>query len=79
MMPQAMLHPSADQHGANVLVPGLGDAQRSGEGEHHDQPEEHFRDALGGIEHAPVDRPVTRCGAWAGGHGNHHCTVGGKR
>ena len=53
MTPHAMLQPErADQHGADVVAAGLGDAQRTGERQHHDQAEQHFGDALARVEHA---------------------------
>ena len=45
----------ADEHRADVLAPGLGHAQRTGEGQDHDQAEEHLGDALARFEHALAD------------------------
>ena len=45
----------ADEHRADIVAAGLGDAERAGEGEDHDQPEEHFGDALDRVEHALGD------------------------
>ena len=64
MMPQATLQPSAPiEHRAHVVAAGLGDAQRAGEREDHDQPEEDFGDAIdrvqdsrGGLFHRRVHR-----------------------
>ena len=36
----------ADEHGANVIAAGVGDAQRPRERKDHDQPEEDLRDAI---------------------------------
>ena len=53
MMPQAMLHPSAPMSiDANIVAAGLGDAQRTGEREHHDQAEQDFGDALDRLQDA---------------------------
>ena len=40
----------ADQHGADIFAAGLGDAERAGEREDHDQPEEHLGNAVDRIE-----------------------------
>ncbi len=42
----------SDQHLADFAAAGVGDAERAGEGEHHDQPEQDFRDALHRFEQA---------------------------
>ena len=40
----------ADEHGANIIAAGVGDAQRPGEREDHDQSEEDFRDAINRVQ-----------------------------
>ena len=56
MMPQARLQPErADEHRADFGPARLGDAERAGEREHHDQPEEHLGDALVGSRTRLVD------------------------
>ena len=42
----------ADEHRANIVAAGLGDAEGAGEREDHDQPEEDFGDALDRVQHA---------------------------
>ena len=42
----------ADEHGADIVAARLGDTERAGEGEDHDQAKEHFGDALVRFEHA---------------------------
>ncbi len=40
----------ADQHRAHIFAAGLGDAERAGERQDHDQSEEHFGDAIDRVE-----------------------------
>ncbi len=54
----------ADQHGADILAAGLGDAQRAGEREDHDQPEQHLGHPIDRIEESfgGCDAHATRGG-----------------
>ena len=50
--PRQVASERADEHRAHVVAARLGDAERAGEGEHHDQPEQHLRHPVDGLEHA---------------------------
>ena len=55
----------ADEHRADVLPPGLRDAERSGEGQHHDQAEQH----LGRRARSARGRAFADPGSWFGRRG----------
>ncbi len=51
--PRGVAAERADEHRAHVIATGIRHAEGAGEGEHHDQAKERFRDALTRLEDAP--------------------------
>ena len=67
--PRDVASQRADQHRANVFAAGFSHAERTGEGQHHDQAEQDLGQPLDRLQDAP---------RFLGTH-RHHGTRGGSR